>query len=210
MNNVINLADRRPRILPATNDLAEAFGMVALLMEDWHSTNEMVRTGRLVLVDVDLVTPLANPYPTKPIVRFAGQDKTASEIVALAAAHLPGRSFSPLMATIFAGLNRDDPDNPIKGYADAIELLDAIICDVQADQEETPAHLKRNGIVYAVPARSDENPTASGWIVYGQPEGAAEPELEGFYDNELLATVAAHALALRRGARFVGHEGGAT
>lgn len=57
------------------------------------------------------------------------------------------------------------------------------------------------GLVYVVPV---EDPgAASTWLLYSQPEGAAEPDLQGTYHELNDAIKAGRQLAIRRGSRFI-------
>lgn len=143
MAEIINLSDRRskPQVTAETSDLAEAFAIAAILVQEWQQLTHEIRMGKTQLVGLDFL-PLANPYPAEPTVAFAGVTKTASEICELAV-HLVGQPLPPLMRVVFAIWNADDPDDPILTYADAVEMVEAVIDFSLSDQGEPP--LRRTG-----------------------------------------------------------------
>ena len=141
MSNVVPFPgkSRLPtRIEAVTGDLHEALWMAAILLKDWEDLAFDIGGGRVTLVDED-GSPSADPFGSEPVIVLASTRRTVSEVISLAtaldgAAPLPGH-----MLIFFAIWNSDDPEDPILTYADAIEMMDGALSNIDWERENRAA-----------------------------------------------------------------------
>lgn len=136
-NNVIAFPGkaRKPnRIEAVTGDLHEALWMAAFLIRDWEEIAFDIGSGKVTLVDAE-GQPSADPFGAEPVVTLAGDRRTVSEIVSLGKA-LDGTAPLPShMLIFFAIWNSDDPEDLILTYADAIEMMDGALSNIDWERE---------------------------------------------------------------------------